>query len=267
VAADLTSDDGWPAALEGVEEVHHVASPIPSTQPKDPDELIIPAREGTVRVLKAARDAGARRVVLTSSFAAVGYSPKAVRDYTEADWTDPGTPGLPPYPRSKAIAERAAWDFMGTEGGDTQLVVMNPTFIAGPSLVPALRSTLTHFKAIIEGTMPALPRQRFGVVDVRDVADAHITAMITPAAAGKRYLLLADGPTITWLALAQILRDHLGPAGEHVTTNEAPGEDPSPLKIHNDRAKQELGWRPRPAETTIVETADSLRELGLLKKP
>ncbi len=266
VAADLTSEDGWPAALKGVEEVHHVASPIPSTQPKDPDELIFPARQGTVRVLKAARDAGARRVVLTSSFAAVGYSPKAARDYTEADWTDPDTPDLPPYPRSKAIAERAAWDFIETEGGDTQLVVMNPTFMAGPSLVPALRSTLAYFKAIIEGTMPALPRQRFGVVDVRDVADAHITAMTTPAAAGKRYLLLADGPTITWLRLAQILRDHLGPAGEHVTTDEAPGEDPSPLTIHNDRAKQELGWRPRPAETTIVETAGSLNDLGLLEK-
>jgi nucleoside-diphosphate-sugar epimerase len=264
VAADLTSDDGWPAALEGVNEVHHVASPIPSTQPKDPDELIVPARQGTVRVLRAARDAGARRVVLTSSFAAVGYSPKAVRDYTEADWTDPDTPGLPPYPRSKAIAERAAWDFMETEGGDTQLVVMNPTFIAGPSLVPSLRSSLTYFKAIIEGTMPALPRQRFGVVDVRDVADAHITAMATPAATGKRYLLLADGPTITWLGLAQILRDHLGTAGGLVTTDEAPGEDPSPLTIHNDRAKKELGWQPRSAETTIIETADNLRELGLL---
>ena len=264
VAADLTSDDGWRAALEGVEEVHHVASPIPSAQPKDPDELIVPARQGTVRVLKAARDAGARRVVLTSSFAAVGYSPKEVRDFTEADWTDPDTPGLPPYPRSKAIAERAAWDFIETEGGDTQLVVVNPTFIAGPSLVRALRSTLTGFKAIIEGTMPALPRQRFGVVDVRDVADAHVTAMATPAAAGKRYLLVANGPTITWLGLAQILRDHLGPAGGHVMTDEAPGEDPSPLTIHNDRAKQELDWEPRPAETTIVETADSLRELGLL---
>jgi nucleoside-diphosphate-sugar epimerase len=266
VVADLTSDDGWPAALEGVEEVHHVASPIPAAQPKDPDELIVPARDGTVRVLKASRDAGARRVVLTSSFAAVGYSPKAVRDYTEADWTDPDTPGLAPYPRSKAIAERAAWDFIEAEGGDTELVVMNPTFIAGPSLIPALRSTLSHFKAIIEGTMPALPRQRFGIVDVRDVALAHISAMATPAAAGKRYLLLADGGTITWLGLARILRDHLGPAGEHVTTNEAPGEDPSPLTIHNERAKQELGWRPRPAETTIVETAESLSDLGLLEK-
>ena len=265
-AADLTSDDGWPAALEGVEEVRHVASPIPSAQPKDPDELIVPARQGTVRVLKAARNAGARRVVLTSSFAAVGYSPKEVRDFTEADWTDPDTPGLPPYPRSKAIAERAAWDFIETEGGETQLVVVNPTFIAGPSLVTSLRSSTSAFKAIIEGTMPALPRQRFGVVDVRDVAGAHITAMATPAAAGRRYLLLADGPTITWVELAQILSDHLGPAGGHVTTDEAPGEDPPPLTIHNDRAKQELGWQPRLAKTTIVETADSLRELGLLGK-
>ena len=263
VAADLTSDDGWPAALEGAEEVHHVASPIPSGQPKYPDELIVPARQGTLRVLEAARDAGARRVVLTSSFAAVGYSPKAVRDYTEDDWTDPIRQRWRPTraPRRSPSEPRGT---IGTEGGDTQLVVVNPTFIAGPSLVLALRSTLTYFKAIIEGTMPALPRQRFGVVDVRDVADAHITAMATPAAAGKRYLLLADGPTITWLGLAQILRDHLGLAGERITTDEAPGEDPSPLTIHNDRAKQELGWRPRPAETTIVETAESLRELGLL---
>ena len=263
--ADLSADDGWAAALDGVQEVHHVASPIPSAQPKDPDELIVPAREGAVRVLRAARDAGARRVVLTSSFAAVGYSPKTVHDYTEEDWTDPDTPGLAPYPRSKAIAERAAWEFLDTQGGDTELVVVNPTFIAGPTLVASLRSTLTYFKAIIEGTMPALPRQRFGVVDVRDVAEAHIAAMATPAAAGNRYLLLADGPTITWRGLAEILQDHLGPAGEHVTTDEAPGDEPAPLTIHNDRAKRELSWRPRPAQTTIIETADSLRDLGLLE--
>ena len=265
VAADLSADAGWAAALAGVAEVHHVASPIPSAPPEDPDELIVPAREGAVRVLRAARDAGARRVVLTSSFAAVGYSPKAVRDYTEEDWTDPDTPGLAPYPRSKAIAERAAWEFSDTEGGDTELVVVNPTFIAGPSLVAALRSTLTYFKAIIEGTMPALPRQRFGVVDVRDVAEAHLAAMATPAAAGKRFLLLADGPTITWRGLAETLRAHLGPTGGRVTTDEAPGPEPAPLRIHNDRAKRELGWRPRAAQTTIVETAASLRELGLLE--
>src|ERR1700728_451628 len=236
VAADLTSEDGWPAALEGVEEVHHVASPIPSTQPKDPDELIVPAREGTVRVLKAARNAGARRVVLTSSFAAVGYSPKSVRDYTEEDWTDPDTPGLPPYPRSKTIAERAAWDYIEQHPGDTELVVLNPTFIIGPTLVTSLRSSLVAIKAIVEGTMPALPRERFGVADVRDVADAHLKAAATPEAASKRYLLLADGPTITWLGLAEAIRDHLGADGAHVTVQEVPGEDPTPLTIHNDRA-------------------------------
>ena len=118
VTADLTADEGWAAAAAGCEEVHHVASPIPAAQPDDPDELIVPAREGTLRVLRAARDAGARRVVLTSSFAAIGYSPKPGAEYTEADWTDPDTPGLAPYPRSKAIAERAAWDFIEHEGGE-----------------------------------------------------------------------------------------------------------------------------------------------------
>lgn len=266
VLADLTSDEGWLAALEGVDEVHHLASPIPPTQPKDPDELIIPAREGTLRVLKAARDSGARRVVMTSSFAAVGYSPRVVRDYTEADWTDPDTPGLAPYPRSKTIAERVAWDFIEREGGDTQLVVLNPTFIAGPSLVSALRSTLNYFKMIIEGTMPTLPRQRFGVVDVRDVALAHISAMATTGAAGKRYLLVADGPTITWLGLAQMLRDYLGPDGKNVTVVEAPGEEPLPLTIANALAKEDLGWFPRPLQTIITDTVKSLRDLRLLEK-
>jgi nucleoside-diphosphate-sugar epimerase len=264
VAADLASDDGWAKATAGVEEVHHVASPIPPAQPEDPDELIVPAREGTLRVLRAAREAGVRRVVLTSSFAAVGYSPKPVRDYTEDDWTDPDTPGLPPYPRSKAIAERAAWDYIGQHPGDIELVALNPTFIIGPALVTALRSSLVAIKAIAEGTMPALPRQRFGVADVRDVADAHLKAAATPDAVGKRYLLLADGPTITWLGLAEAIRDHLGAAGANVTLREAPGEDPKPLTIHNDRAKQELAWQPRPAHATITDTIDNLRELGLL---
>jgi len=118
-------------------------------------------------------------VVLTSSFAAVGYSPKPVRDYTEEDWTDPD-PGPAAYPRSKAIAERAAWDYIGEHAGNTELVVLNPTFIIGPTLVASLRSSLVAIKAIAEGTMSALPRQRFGVADVRDVADAHLKAMTMP---------------------------------------------------------------------------------------
>ena len=209
VVADLTADDGWPGAVAGCAGIYHVASPM--IQPKDPDELIVPARDGTLRVLRAARAAGARRVVLTSSFAAVGYTPKPSADYTEADWTDPDTPGLHPYPRAKAIAERAAWDF------------------------------IEH-----------------------DVADLHIRAMATPEVAGQRFLALADGPTISYLQLAQILRDRLGPLAERVPTEEAPGDELPDLVIHNDRARNELGWRPRPAETTIVETAESLRGLGLL---
>lgn len=267
VIADLTSDDGWASAAAGVEEVHHVASPIPPAQPENPDELIVPAREGTLRVLRAAREAGARRVVLTSSFAAVGYTPKPVRDYTEEDWTDPDDPGLPPYPRSKVIAERAAWDDIDRHPGGMELVVLNPTFIIGPTLVTTLRSSLVAIKAIAEGTMPALHRQRFGLADVRDVAEAHLKAATTPYAANRRYLLLADGPTITWLGLAEAIRDHLGAAGANVTLQEAPGEEPAPLTIHNDRAKRELGWQPRSALTTIAETVDSLRELGLLVAP
>jgi nucleoside-diphosphate-sugar epimerase len=264
VTAELTADAGWAAAVAGCEEVHHAASPM--IQSEDADEVIVPARDGTLRVLRAARDAGTRRVVLTSSFAAVGYSPKPGAEYTEADWTDPDTPGLPLYPRSKAIAERAAWDFVEHEGGDTELVVVNPTFILGPALTAQARSSLQLTKAMLDGTMPVLRRQRFGVADVRDVADLHIRAMAAPGAAGKRYLALADGPTISFLQMAQILRERLGPLAERVPTEEAAGPEPPRLVIHNDRAKQELGWRPRPAETTIVETAESLRDLGLLEK-
>ena len=265
VAADLTADDGWPAAMAGCEEVHHVASPIPYVQPNDPDELIVPAREGVLRVLGAARDAGARRVVLTSSFVAIGYTPKPGAEFTEEDWTDPDTPGLAPYPRSKVIAERAAWDLIERDGGDTELVVVNPTFILGPTLTTGLRSSTRLIKAMLDGTMSVAPRARFGVADVRDVADLHIRAMATPEAAGKRFLAVADGPTLSYIEVADILRRRLGPLAAGAPRQEAPGDDlPRPI-IHNDRARRELGWRPRPAETTIVESAQSLRDLGLLE--
>ena len=244
VVAELTSDEGWATAMAGCEEVHHVASPIPYVQPDDPDELIVPAREGTLRVLRAARDAGARRVVLTSSFAAVGYTPKPGAEYTEADWTDPDTPGLAPYPRSKAIAERAAWDFIEREGGATELVVVNPTFILGPSLSTHLVSSLRLIEAMLDGKMPVVPRQRFGLVDVRDVADLHIRAMETPEARGKRFLGLADGPTISFLTIAQLLRERLGRLAERVPTEEAPGEELPNLIIHNDRARTGAGMAP-----------------------
>jgi nucleoside-diphosphate-sugar epimerase len=263
VVAELTADDGWAEATAQCDEVHHVASPM--MQSDDPDAVIVPAREGTLRVLRSSRDAGVRRVVLTSSFAAVGYTPKPGFDYTEADWTDPDTPGLPAYPRSKAIAERTAWDFVEREGGGTELVVVNPTFILGPTLTSHARSSLQLVKAMLDGTMPEVRRQRFGVADVRDVADLHIRAMAAPEAAGKRFLALADGPTISFLHVARILRERLGPLAERAPTKEAPGAEPPRLVIHNERAKRELGWRPRPAETTIVDSARCLSDLGLLQ--
>lgn len=264
VAAELTSGEGWAAAMDGIGEVHHVASPFPVAAPKSPDELIVPAREGTLRVLRAACDAGVRRVVLTSSFAAVGYSSKSPRDFTEADWADAEAPGLGAYPASKTIAERAAWDFIEAEGGDTELVVINPTFILGPTLTTSLSSSVELVKMMIEGTMTVLPRQRFGLVDVRDVADIHVRAMASQGAAGKRYLALADGPSLSFVDLANTIREHLGPRGDRVPTEQAPGDELQPLTIHNDRAKSELGWQPRPASHTITDAVDSLRDLGLL---
>jgi nucleoside-diphosphate-sugar epimerase len=264
VTADLMSDDGWKAALTGVDEVYHVASPIPAAQPKDPDELVVPAREGTVRVLRAARDAGVRRVVLTSSFAAIGYTPKPGGEFTEDDWTDPDMPGLAPYPRSKTIAERAAWDFMNSEGGDTELVVANPTFILGPPLTAETGSSMHLIKAMFSGEMSVAPRHRFGIVDVRDVADLHIRAMAAPGAAGKRFIGVSDRPPMTYLELAGFLRQRFGALAAKAPTEQAPGGDLPPLVIRNDRAKDELGWRPRPVEETIVDTVENLRERGEL---
>ncbi len=262
-SADLSDDDGWAAAAAGCAEVYHVATPFPVVQPENPHELIGPAREGTLRVLRAARDAGARRVVLTSSFAAIGYSPKPSREFTEHDWTDPDTPGLAAYPLSKTVAERAAWNFVEHDGGDTELVVVNPTFILGPILNTKLGASVQLVKMLLEGTMDVAPRARFGIADVRDVVDLHMRVMATPAAAGHRYLALGDGPATSYLGLADVLRAHLGPLAARVPTQEAPGADlPLPI-IHNDRAKA-LGWKPRPVETTILDTAQDLLDRGLV---
>lgn len=268
VVASLTDDAVWDAAASGVDGVYHLASPMTHAT-EDRDLVVAPAREGTLRVLRAARSAGVPRVVLTSSFAAVGYSPKPLnadgaREYDESDWTAPDTVGLPAYPLSKAVAERAAWDFIEQEGGDTELVVLNPTWIAGPTLTSDPRSSLQAFSAMLGGHMPLAPRQRFGVADVRDVSSAHLAAMSTPDAAGKRYLLLTDGPTTTWLGVADVLRERFGELAAKVPSAEVPGDDLPPLLIHNERAKTELGFAPLPAETTIVDTVDNMLERGML---
>jgi nucleoside-diphosphate-sugar epimerase len=264
VAADLTSDDGWKAAMAGVDEVYHVATPIPEGQPDHADELIAPARAGTLRVLRAARDAGARRVVLTSSFAAVGHTPKPGAEFTEDDWTDPDTPGLSPYIRSKAIAERAAWDFIRAEGGGTELVVINPTFILGPPLLAGAGSSMYLIKALLRGEMPVPPGQHYGITDLRDVAELHIAAMAAPGAAGQRFIAVSDHPAITFIELGELLRERFGSLAAKVPTQGSPGEDQPRPVIRNDRAKNQLGWRPRPVEQTIADTVENLLERGEL---
>ncbi len=177
LAADLLGDEGWEQAVQGCDYVLHVASPFPPQQPKDPDELIVPAREGTLRVLKAALDAGVRRVVVTSSIAAVGGSTShASAPLTEADWTDSDNPKLTPYTRSKTIAERAAWDFVKERGAVEKLAVVNPGAILGPVLSDDRSYSLELIERLLKG-MPGAPRIGFSIVDVRDVADLHIRAM------------------------------------------------------------------------------------------
>jgi nucleoside-diphosphate-sugar epimerase len=262
VAADLMDDAGWAAAVDGCDAVLHVASPIPLAQPEDPDELVVPAREGTLRVLRAARAGGVRRVVLTSSFAAIGYGRSVGRPWTENDWTDPsGT--LAPYPLSKVIAERAAWDFVADGGpGQPELVVLNPTGIFGPVLGPHVGSSTGIVIGLLSGQWAEAPRQSFGIADVRDVAQAHVRA-IDADAAGRRFLLTSP-PATSWLGMADTLRERFGERAAQAPTREVEG-DPVPVNEFDvSRARAVLGWDPRPSADTVADTVTSLERFGLL---
>jgi len=280
VAADLNADEGWDEAVAGCDYVLHVASPFPPVQPKDPDELIVPAREGTLRVLRASLDRGVRRVVVTSSSAAVRNSGIALprRPLTEDDWTDPDNPGLTPYARSKTVAERAAWDLVRERDQASRLAVVNPVAILGPVLSDDLSYSLQVIERMLKG-MPGLPRLGFSFVDVRDVADLQIRAMAMPEAGGERFL--ATGPFLWLTEVAGILRERLGPAAAKVPTRTVPNLlvrgmarfDPSLRSVVGDlgqrvdysdgKARSRLGWSPRPIEETIVDCARSLIELGV----
>src|SRR3954447_24494784 len=210
LAADLRSDEGWAEAVAGCDYVLHVASPFPAAQPKDPDELIVPAREGTLRVLRASLDAGVKRVVVTSSVAAIRLSDSAAtRPLNEDDWTDPDSPGLTPYVRSKTIAERAAWDLVGERGEEDRLAVVNPGAIIGPVLNDDLSYSLQAVQRLLGGT-PGAPRLGFSLVDVRDVADLELRAMTAPEAGGERFIAATE---FRWMSdIATVLRDRLGEA-------------------------------------------------------
>src|SRR5215469_6506593 len=222
VAADLEKDDGWSQAVAGCDHVHHVASPFPSGIPKDEDELIRPAREGALRVLRASRDAGVKRVVLTSSFAAIGYG-QAVQSapYDETSWTDVNGSDVLPYTKSKTLAERAAWDFIAKEGGKLDLAAVNPVGVFGPVLGPDYATSILMVQKLMDGAMPGCPQLYFGVVDVRDVADLHIRALAHPAAKGERFLAVTgDFMSIREIALA--LKKRLGAEARKVPTRQLP---------------------------------------------
>ncbi|MDX1872589.1 aldehyde reductase [Mycolicibacterium sp. 120266] len=273
--ADLAGDAGWADAVAGCGYVLHMASPFPPRQPENPDELIAPAREGTLRVLRAAAAGGVRRVVLTSSFAAVGYSPRPSGwVFDEADWTDTADENSP-YVLSKTFAERAAWEFAADHPGAAELAVINPVGVFGPVLGPQLSSSVGIIAALLRGRPTPLPRASFAVVDVRDVADLHVRAMTAPGAAGQRYLASA-GEAVTLPQIAATLRERLGARAARVPEQVADDDEfraaaaqrpelevfagllGEPKKISRAKAAAELDWCPRSAADAVTATAESL---------
>ena len=282
-AADLTKDAGWKEAATGCDYVQHIASPFPASIPKDENELIVPAREGAVRVLCAARDVGVKRVVLTSSFAAIGYGqPEQTKPFDETNWTDLNGEGLTAYVKSKTLAERSAWELLAKEGGGLELAVVNPVAVFGPVLGADYATSILIVQKMMDGAMPGCPRLVFGGVDVRDVADLHLRAMTHPAAKGERFLAVA-GDFMSIADIGRMLKRRLGTAAKRVPTRELPDwlvrlaalKDPAVKQIlpelgkhknaTSEKAQRVLGWRPRSIEDSVVATAESLMRLGLLK--
>jgi nucleoside-diphosphate-sugar epimerase len=283
-AADLQSDAGWAAAVDNCDYVLHVASPLPANVPKHEDELIVPAREGALRVLRAAREARVKRVVLTSSFAAIGYGqPPRETPFDETNWSDTTGRDVTAYVKSKTLAERAAWDFIAREGGALELSVVNPVAVFGPVLGPDYSTSVLLIQRLMSGSVPGSPRLSFGVVDVRDVADLHIRAMTHPAAKGERFLAAA-GDFMLIHDIAKVLKTRMGEAAKKVPTRQLPNwlvrlvalRDPAVKQIlpelgklkngTSKKARRLLGWTPRSNEEAIIATAESLLDLNLLTK-
>ncbi|MCF2540881.1 NAD-dependent epimerase/dehydratase family protein [Streptomyces nigra] len=274
--ADLGADTGWAQAMDGVTHVLHHASPFPVAPPKTEDEVLLPARDGALRVITAARNAGIARVVMTSSYAAIGYTRTPDDHYTEENWTDPETPGLPAYHKSKILAEAAAWGYVRAHG-DIELVVINPTGIFGPQMVDRPSGSIGLIKAMLNGDMPVVPVMHFGVVDVRDVVDLHLRAMMHPKAAGERFI--ANRGSSSFFGLANILRERFPAFAEKLPAREltieevreAAKTEPALREaavlqgripvISNDKARSVLGWEPREFADTITATAEALIEL------
>ncbi|MBK6850331.1 MAG: NAD-dependent epimerase/dehydratase family protein [Burkholderiales bacterium] len=282
-AADLTADAGWDQAMAGCSRVAHVASPLPAGVPQSADDLVVPARDGALRALRAAKAAGVKRFVMTSSVAAIAYGRgRGVHHFTEADWTQLDQPGLTPYIQSKTIAERAARDWMATEGAGMEYCSINPSVVLGPVWSRDYSASVVIIKKLLDGSLGACPDIGFGVVDVRDVADLHVRALMSPASmAGQRFI--ANDRFMKLRDIADVLRAGLGPQASKVTTRNVPdwlvrlaarfnplaravvGELGSVRHQSAIHAQSVLGWTARPAEQSIVDTARSLIDLGIVK--
>ncbi len=281
-AADLTADAGWDDAVGGCDYVLHVASPLGVAEPKNPDDLIVPAREGAKRAVTAAIKAGVKRVVLTSSVAAASQAvggPDSLSD--ETVWTDLTKPKVSAYSQSKTLAERAAWDLIAASSGATSLATVNPALVLGPVLSGDFSESVQVIERLLSGRIPGLPRLGFNIVDARDVADLHIRAMTAPEAAGQRFIAAGR---FAWMAdLATLLRQRLGAQAAKVPTGKVPdiairlaslfdkdlgAVTPSLGHKHDyssTKAQDLLGWRPRPLEDTVLDCARSLIETGSVK--
>ncbi len=281
-AADLTADAGWAEAMAGCSHVAHLASPLPTGVPRHADELIVPARDGALRALRAARQAGVQRFVMTSSVAAIAYGRgRGVHHFTEADWTLLDRPGLPPYIQSKTIAERAARDWVAEHGGDMVFCSINPSVVLGPVFSRDYSASVVIVKKLLDGSLRACPDIGFGVVDVRDVADLHVRALDAPGLAGERFI--ASGPFMKLREIAAVLRSHLGTQAHKVPTRTLPdwlvrvaarfnpvaravvGELGSVRHQDASHARAVLGWQTRPVEESIVDAARSLISLGIVR--
>ena len=266
--ADLTADAGWDAAAAGCAAVLHIASPL-----GEGPEVVAAARDGTLRVLRAAVAAGAPRVVMTSSTAACTPAKPLKRAIDESDWADPDQPGLSEYRKSKVLAERAAWDFMAGQAGTTLTTIL-PGAIFGPVLNRDQLGSVGIIDRLLKGQPPALPRLGFNIVDVRDLAELHVNAMETAAAAGQRFI--AMGAALWYADVARVLRERLGPAAARVPTANMPDLVARGLAAVNpqmksllpllgrtqafssDKARTVLGFAPRPPEDTVADCGASL---------
>jgi len=282
-AADLMADAGWVEAAAGADYMLHIASPIPMAEPKNPDDLIVPARDGALRALRAARDTGVKRVVMTSSTAAICYGDARGNDkvFTEADWSNPDSPESYAYIKSKTIAERAARDFIAAEGGALEFVTINPSAVLGPVLGSDFSASLEVVKKLLGGELPGLPRLGFPIVDVRDLADLHIRAMTAPAMHNERFL--GSGEFLWMRDIAEILKFRLGAQAKKVPTRGLPDFllklsalfDPTVRMVTPElgrrrqcdasHAEKRLGWKTRAAAESIVDCAQSLIANGLVK--